>query len=126
MTNSDWNFYAYKNPYNGGVEFFLIDYRDIKPHCHTITKGKLERHEFEEFTKPKPLFAFSMTMVSAVQSLVDNLAKIGFVAEVDNKERISAQAVAEERKTELDWFKTAHIDLVKIMLIDKNKKLETQ
>lgn len=85
----------------GTQEIVFIEFEDSKPHYDE--KG------------PHPLFKLGRNFAQRkiLDDLVEELAKNGFVAEIDNKQRIAAEALADERKTELEYFKDLISDVVK-------------
>lgn len=98
--NEDWNFDGYKiygtslNP-------------DYKSSYLTIKDGFLAFNPREEGEAIKePLLTLNRIQSRRVlQALADALHKAGFVVEHDNKERITSQAIAEERKEQIDWLR---------------------
>ena len=72
---------------------------------HTITKGLLTRHKKEEavyFGDIKPLMSLPF---EALKTLPDALLSIGLEQNINEAERITSNAVADERKEEISWLR---------------------
>ena len=106
--SEDWGFDGYKIYLSGvGAEY--------TSHYFTIKDGRLQVHDKEEGSIiPEPLLVLTEhTGKQILQKLAEGLAKAGFVAEVDNKERITAQALAEERKEQIEYLRKFNEDIIR-------------
>lgn len=87
----------------------------------TIADGFLQVEKREPNTKPsKPFMAFRGLdgSRSILQAICEGLKDTGIIAEVDNAQRITSEAVAKERKDEIEYLRKSNDDLVK-MLVNK-------
>jgi hypothetical protein len=64
----------------------------------------------------KPFLTLNMRNNEILQAIADGLAKVGVVAEVDNKQRIVAEALAEERKGQVQYYKQQNEDILNKLL----------
>lgn len=85
--------------------------------------GILQSDEFSEgesFSNIKPLFKLNKNDCADICSaLTEGLKNFGYVAEVDNAQRISAEAISQERKSELDYFKELNTKLIENFMTNK-------
>ena len=96
--------------WNDSYELYLTGHQ---PHemdsCYyfTVKDGVLEAHKRKEGEMIKePLLRFTgQSAVNILSALVEGLKEAGYVAEVDNAQRITSEAKAEERKEEIEWLR---------------------
>ncbi len=94
-------------PWNNAFEIHLLGHNTgEQTYCFTIKDGQLERHKREEGTVlDKPLLRIGSQM-GVLEALTEGLKDAGYVAEVDNAQRITSEAKAEERKEQIGWLRT--------------------
>ena len=94
-------------PWNDAVEIHLLGHNvGESGYYFTIKDGELERHKREEGgILDNPLLGFSGRN-DILPALVEGLKEAGYVAEVDNAQRITSEAKAEERKEQIGWLRT--------------------
>lgn len=104
----------------GGVDFYLRRINEnYKRHDITIENGLLVCNPKEEFEIGTPFLTLSDDIaIPIMEAMVEGLKKAGYVAEVDNAQRITSEALAKERKEELEYFK----DMNKTLILGYNKK----
>lgn len=92
---------------SGGINLYLTSLgEDYKSFYYTVKNGLLERHPKGEMEKATPLLSLNEIYGTLIlRAMVGGLKNAGFVAEVDNKQRISAEAIASERENERDWLR---------------------
>lgn len=124
--DSKYVFYVEPNCYGMPRALHLL-YEDLfknKTLYHTVEDGKLISHELKVGVKPSiPLIEFSgygdhNEMLKAIS---EGLKRAGIVPEVDNKERITAEALAEERSKELSYFKNLNAKLIETFIPKMDK-----
>ena len=107
----DWMSSEYK-VYLGGLG------AEYTSHYFTLVDGKLNVHPREEGSIiPDELFTLDGNEGKKIlQALAVELHRNGFVVESDNKERIVSQALAEERKEQIEYLRRFNGDIVKEVL----------
>ena len=89
----------------------ILKHTQEKSYAATISDGIVVWVEIEEFVAERPpVFArFPHGEWSPVMTaLVESLKNDGIVVEIDKAQRISAQAVSEERKEQIDYLRKQH------------------
>ena len=80
-----------------------------KPRSMVFNKktGSVDFVEYEDGTVPESLFGIAniMDADAIFVALAEALHHAGYYPEVDNRERITAQALAEERKEQVEYLK---------------------
>ena len=114
-----WRFHISKDDYGHAMEAYLRFKTDRNTFIYYyINEGQLLAQEigvegYKLKDKPKPFFIFDVYDEKQIlHAISEGLKEIGIVPEVDNKERITAQAVAEEREKELEYFKDINTKLI--------------
>ena len=89
-----------------GAEIYLLEHTQEKSYCLTMKDGLLERHFYEEGERPSKVF-LTLSLFSEVilDAMVDGLKRAGHVAEVDNAQRITAEARNEEKEEQIGWLR---------------------
>ncbi len=101
-----YKFYVDKRWDVDGADIYLIEHTQEKSYCLTMKDGLLERHFYEEGERPSKAFlTLSLFSEAILDAMVDGLKQAGHVAEVDNAQRITAEATAKERKEEIGWLR---------------------
>ena len=89
-----------------GADIYLLEYSQEKSYYLTMTDGLLIRNEMEEGTRPdKPFLTLNLYTERILEAFTEGLKQAGYVAEVDNAQRITSEAVAEERKEQIGWLR---------------------
>lgn len=105
----DFRFRIVKFPdYNDKTDLFLwaYDHSGGKSYSCQIKKGFLELNPKEDSERGEPFLNLGLVNERQfLSALVEGLKDAGYVAEVDNAQRITAQAVAEEREKEINWLR---------------------
>lgn len=106
-------YFSKRYDYQDNIDLYIWEFIENKSFSIVFKDGFLERIPKEEgeigekcITIPSVLSQIFM------KSLVDGLADAGYVAEVDNAQRITSEALAKEREKELDFFKASYNNLV--------------
>ena len=95
--------------WNDRIELFLTGWNETNDLAsyYTIKNGELVGHKLKEGeTIPESLLKTSGRNYQLLQAIVDGLKEAGYVAEVDNAQRIVSEATAKERKEQIDWLRT--------------------
>ena len=81
---------------------------------HTIENGLLTRHPKDEGEGGEPFLTIPDSIRSEpfLDALVEGLRIAGYVAEVDNRQRVVAEALAEERKIEADTVRNKLFEVI--------------
>ena len=119
MREKEWVCRVEYGPF-GGFKLYLIRWYGEKGYCHTFdNNGMAVSTEFDPLSAApisdlEPLIVVSEQFGGhkMFQAIAEGLKEAGFVAEVDNKKRIAAQALADEREKELDYFKGLNEKLI--------------
>lgn len=101
-----WRWVIHRAEAYDAVEVFLFRYVNGKSYSCKFENGRLELTEVDQYARHDPIVTLDSIDASGIlQGLAEGLAEAGYVAEVDNAERITAQAVAEERKEQIGWLR---------------------
>jgi hypothetical protein len=96
----------FDNNLRKGLNVYLVREENGQLFTHTIENENLVRHPHTAGDEYKSLLylpaPFNKNILTAI---AEGLADIGIVAEVDNKQRIVAEALAHERKEEVEYYK---------------------
>ena len=111
--DSSWKFYVIRRPEKiESTEFYLIRYslKNGSPqyfYANFDGEGNLRMTEYDENAEPKPLLRIGRFFdpEGLMLAIADGLKKAGIEIEVDVSKRVAAQALADEREKELDYFK---------------------
>lgn len=97
---------------------------DYKGYYCTIKDGHLELHPKEENESAKePLLTLTRTDRNQVlKAMVEGLARAGFVAEVDNTQKIISEAVSKERAEQIAYLRGFNERLVDKILPSEARK----
>lgn len=103
--------YIKSEVWNDRYEIYLTSHQPMESdscYYYTIKNGQLGQHKRKEGEIIKePLLKFTGEQGKNILSaLVEGLKEAGYVAEVDNAQRITSEAVAKERKEEISWLRT--------------------
>lgn len=120
--DSEWAFHVDRSPQSRLIKFYLIRYsagRDWVAVFDDSDPGygdpTFRMEELEEGVEPKPLFVVGRMdeAEGLLLAMAEGLKKAGVEIEVDVSKRVAAQAVADERGKELDYFKELNAMLIK-------------
>lgn len=101
---NEYKFYIESRYGGADADLFLIQFHGDKLFSYTTDEnGCLEYEEIKQGQKPnRPLISFRFPSARPLLiALAEGLKNFGIVAEVDNAQRITAQALAEERERQL-------------------------
>jgi len=95
--------------WNDSADMFLLGYNETNDYSSffTIEDGRLLSYKVEVGMEPaKPLFSITGQELRFVfPAIVEGLKKAGYVAEVDNAQRIASEATVKEMKEQIDWLR---------------------
>ena len=106
-------------------KIFLHEYsKNEKPKIYFFgNNGELKSESTKEFelltNDTKHLMVIPNPEI--LQAFAEGLKKAGFIAEIDNSQRISAEAIANERKVQLDYFKNLNSQLINNYIIQSKE-----
>lgn len=93
-------------PWNDAIEIHLLGHNiGEQPYYFNIKNSKLEAHKRNEGEMLKEPLLRIMGKENILLALVEGLKEAGYVAEVDNAQRITSEAIAKERKEEISWLR---------------------
>jgi len=106
------------------VELWLFGIGDNKQYVISFNEdGTIKETEYPENTagRPpgKPVFTisgYSHLADKILKAMVEGLKQAGYVAEVDNAERITSEALAKEREKENEYLKNTNKDIIKMIM----------
>lgn len=105
-----YKFFVASEGYYGydGIKLYAFERTDNGGYYLTLKDGKFERHPLQEGETAKKALIDIPGMIARefIPALLEGFAKAGFVAEVDNANRLAAEATAKERKEEIGWLRT--------------------
>jgi len=104
----DFKFHIKEEWDSGDIRIYGVSYgAEYQGYYLTVKDGIIQFNPKEEGEIIKePFLTLTRHQPKRVlNALVDALKDFGYVAELDNKERITAQAIAEERKEQIGWFR---------------------
>ena len=120
--NQEWGFYVDREPQSDLIKFYLIRSSASGRQWVATFDGTDAEYgnrffrldELEIGIEPKPLFVINhLTEQGILLAMAEGLRKAGVEIEVDIKKRVAAQAVADERGKELEYFKELNTMVVK-------------
>lgn len=89
------------------TKIYLFGEREGKNYCYKVKDGFLEESLYDTAAEPEPFLEINeLFRGDLFNAFANGLKDAGYVAEVDNAQRITAQALAEEREKEISWLRT--------------------
>jgi hypothetical protein len=105
-----FKFFVTSAGYEGfdGVKIYAFERTETGNYYLTLKDGVFERHPLEEGCSAEESFMTISGLIAneLIPALVEGLAKAGYVAEVDNAQRLAAEATSKERKDEIEWLRS--------------------
>ena len=108
------------------VNIYLVEYTNGKRAYYQVGKDgaligtMLKERDANFVDEVKPLLRLPFDPVhpekELLQAIADGLKEYGIVPEVDNAQRITAQALADERGKTIDYFKELNTSLIKSLV----------
>lgn len=96
-----------------GVDIYVWRRSESRSDSVVMKDGLLQLNPKEEGEEGDVFLTLIGTIAHPfLTALTEGLAKIGYVAEVDNAKRITSEALAQEREKELNYFKELNRDLI--------------
>ena len=108
----------YGEPY---AVYLLYNNEDGARRYASVEDGVLKLNDYKAHTQlnskdgPKPLFIMPGFDRGILMAICKGLARAGIVHPISNEQKIAAQAVSDERKEMLDYFKRLNGSLVESM-----------
>ena len=102
----EFRFRIYRNPeFSDKVSLYLWAYDGANSYSCQIKEGLLELSPKEDGEAGEPFLTSGIDTSPVLRALTEGLKDAGYVAEVDNAQRLTSEAVAKERKDEIDWLR---------------------